>query len=580
MPLAAGSRVGPYEVQSVLGSGGMGEVYRARDTRLGRDVAIKVLGASFVHEADRVARFQREAQVLATLNHPHIAHVYGLEEFDSSFALIMELVDGETLASRIARGPVPIDDALPLARQIADALEAAHEQGIVHRDLKPANISVRADGTVKVLDFGLAKLAEVSGSGHVTSGGANLSLSPTITSPALMTGAGIILGTAAYMAPEQARGKAADKRADIWAFGCVLFEMLTGRRPFEADEVSDTLAMVLMKEPDWSLLPVATPPSIRTLLRRCLQKDRKRRLPDIGSARLELDEAMSAPPSEMVPQMQQVPASTIRSQRLAWATAALAMVVALAIGTVHFTEGRPEVASSTRFPVAPPPNAVFPAIVGYATAMALSPDGRKIVFQVASQPGDRIKLAIRFFDRDEAQELSGTDDARGPFWSPDSRFVGFFTVDGKVKKIDVAGGPPQVVCDLPPSPRNAGTWNRDGVILLAQNTGPLMQVPAGGGTPSPVTRVDSASNEVMHLSPWFLPDGRHFLYSAWTLSAAAGGTIYVGSLDDSTKTQVGTSDSKAIYGDGRLVYARQGTLTCAAIRCGSAGHDRRCRGDC
>ncbi|HXD17652.1 MAG TPA: protein kinase [Vicinamibacterales bacterium] len=566
MSLAAGSRVGPYEILSVLGAGGMGEVYRARDPRLGRDVAIKILAGSVLHEADRIARLQREAQVLAALNHPHIAQIYGVEEADAGLALVMELVPGETLADRLAQGPVAVAEALAVARQIAEALEAAHEQGIIHRDLKPANVSITPDGTVKVLDFGLAKLTgPAEGVPHPPRVGAGFSqpepsLSPTITSPALMTGAGVILGTAAYMSPEQARGKVADKRSDVWAFGCVLFEMLTGRRPFEADEVSDTLAMVLMKEPEWSMLPAATPPSIRTLLRRCLEKDRKKRLPDIGSARLEIDEAMSAPPSQMSMQAQHAPASA-RGQRVAWGVAALAAIAAAVVAAIHFTERPPEAPSSIRIPVTPPPNDIFSPIPGTSTSMALSPDGRKIVFLVASSSGDRT-LAIRLLDRDDAQELPGTNGATGPFWSPDSRFVGFFAADAKLRKIDITGGPPQTVCDVPLSARNAGTWNDEGVILVAQNTGPLMQVRAGGGTLAPATTLDKTSNEVGHLSPWFLPDGRHFLYTAWTAAGSAtSGTVYVGSLGGSTRRiQVAISDAKAIYASGHLLYTRQSQL--------------------
>src|SRR6185436_6349226 len=500
------------------------------------------------------------------LNHPHIAQIYGVEEADAGLALVMELVPGETLADRLAQGPVAVAEALAVARQIAEALEAAHEQGIIHRDLKPANVSITPDGTVKVLDFGLAKLTgPAEGVPHPPRVGAGFSqpepsLSPTITSPALMTGAGAILGTAAYMSPEQARGKVADKRSDVWAFGCVLFEMLTGRRPFEADEVSDTLAMVLMKEPEWSMLPAATPPSIRTLLRRCLEKDRKKRLPDIGSARLEIDEAMSAPPSQMSMQAQHAPASA-RGQRVAWGVAALAAIAAAVVAAIHFTERPPEAPASIRIPVTPPPNDIFSPIPGTSTSMALSPDGRKIVFLVASSSGDRT-LAIRLLDRDDAQELPGTNGATGPFWSPDSRFVGFFAADAKLRKIDITGGPPQTVCDVPLSARNAGTWNDEGVILVAQNTGPLMQVRAGGGTLAPATTLDKTSNEVGHLSPWFLPDGRHFLYTAWTAAGSAtSGTVYVGSLGGSTRRiQVAISDAKAIYASGHLLYTRQSQL--------------------
>src|ERR1700704_5528094 len=283
MPLSAGARLGPYEILSAIGAGGMGEVYRARDTKLGRDVALKILPDVFASDPDRLARFTREAQTLAALNHPHIAHIHGLEEAGGLRALVMELVDGEDLADRIAHGPIPLDEALPIARQIAEALEAAHGQGIIHRDLKPANIKVRADGTVKVLDFGLAKAMDPLSS---SSAAAALASSPTITSPAAMTAAGIILGTAAYMSPEQARGKVLDKRTDIWAFGCVLYEMLTGLRPFGGHDVTDTIAAVVRADPDWSKLPTNTPTPIRRLLRRCLEKDRMRRLRDAADARL------------------------------------------------------------------------------------------------------------------------------------------------------------------------------------------------------------------------------------------------------------------------------------------------------
>ena len=286
MSLATGTRLGPYEIVAPLGAGGMGEVYRARDTQLKREVALKVLPAAFTNDADRLARFQREAELLATLNHPHIAAIYGLERAEASTALVLELVEGETLADRIARGPVPLDEALPLARQISEALAAAHDRGIVHRDLKPSNIKVRDDGTAKVLDFGLAKALEGPSGDHA--GGTALSLSPTVTSPT-MTTAGVILGTAAYMAPEQARGRPVDRRSDLWAFGCVLYEILTGRKAFPGDDVAETLAAVLKQDPDFSALPAATPLEVRRLLRRCLSKDPARRLADASTARLEID---------------------------------------------------------------------------------------------------------------------------------------------------------------------------------------------------------------------------------------------------------------------------------------------------
>ena len=292
MALTPGTRLGPYEITDQIGRGGMGEVYRATDTNLGRQVAIKMLPDAFAQDPERVARFEREARTLATLNHPNIAIVHGFEKGDGLRALVMELVEGPTLADRIAQGPIPLDEALPIAKQIAEALEAAHEHGIIHRDLKPANIKLRPDGTVKVLDFGLAKaLAPEPGSAAAV----DLSQSPTITSPAMMSGVGMILGTAAYMAPEQAKGRAADKRSDVWAFGAVLYEMLSGVRAFQGDDVSDTLAAVLRSEPTWTALPASTPPLIRRLLRRCLEKDRKRRLDSAADARLEIDDALTAP---------------------------------------------------------------------------------------------------------------------------------------------------------------------------------------------------------------------------------------------------------------------------------------------
>jgi serine/threonine protein kinase len=579
MTLAAGTRIGPYEIQSPLGAGGMGEVYRARDTKLGRDVAIKILPDAFVHDPERVARFQREAQVLAALNHPHIAQIYGFEDSPSAGsgqaaikALVMELVEGPTLADRIAPGPVPLEEALPIARQMAEALEAAHEQGIVHRDLKPANVKVRPDGTVKVLDFGLAKLVEgpagPAKAGHyVQQGGVgadrsvrlqpDLTGAPTITSPAMMTGAGMILGTAAYMAPEQARGKDVDKRADIWAFGCVLYEMLTGRRSFGADEVSDTLAMVLMKEPDWSRVPATTPSAIRTLLRRCLEKDRKRRLPDIGVARLEIDEALAAP---ALPATSAETPSRRGEQRLAWIVAAVAGVAAVGVGALYFTERPPEPAAPIRFQVLPPVDTSLSATVWN---QAVSPDGRQIAFNVQPTGGNPQRLAIRAFDAEEARELPGTEGAGVTvlFWSPDSRFIGFFA-DGKMKKIDIVGGPPQIVCDVSQGSPPGATWGIDGTIVFGQNSGGLLRVSSGGGTPVPVTMLDETKKESSHGQPWFLPDGRHFLYRAMAPPGTAprASSIYVGSLDGAPPVPVAESDSKAVYTNGFLLLVREGTL--------------------
>jgi eukaryotic-like serine/threonine-protein kinase len=366
MSLGPGTRLGPYEIVAPIGAGGMGEVYRARDMKLARDVAVKVLPAAFSSDPERLARFAREAQVLASLNHPNIAAIYHVEEVDGTSALVMELVDGESLADRIARGPIPIDEALPIARQIAEALEAAHEQSIIHRDLKPANIKMRPDGTVKVLDFGLAKLAETA-SGHSATGG--LSLSPTITSHVLMTGVGLLLGTAAYMSPEQAAGKAVDKRSDLWAFGVVMLEMLTGRQGFSGETVSHVIASVLKDEPAWTTLPPNTPTPIRRLLRRCLEKDRKRRLPDAADIRLEIDDALTTPVVEL-PITPIVPRSR---ERLLWLSIVALVVLWAGAATVAWLRER---ASSVSPPVTrldlvtPPTDDPF--------SFALSPDGRQV----------------------------------------------------------------------------------------------------------------------------------------------------------------------------------------------------------
>src|SRR5687767_14791121 len=403
MPLQPGARLGSYEIVAPLGAGGMGEVYRARDTRLRRDVAVKVLPDLVAADPDRLARFQREAQVLASLNHPNIGAIHGFEEAQGTGALVLELVEGPTLDERLRQGPMPIDDALPIARQVVDALEAAHARGIVHRDLKPSNIKIRPDGTVKVLDFGLAKALDESA-------GADLPIAATRTSPAL-THAGIILGTAAYMAPEQAKGREVDARADIWACGCVLYEMLTGASPFGGESVSEVLAAVLKSEPEWRELPADTPEAVRRLLRRCLQKDPARRLQHIGDARLELDDAAA-------------PAGTAdgargatgprRREGLPWAIAGILALAAVALGVKAFS--RP-LAPETRLEITTPSTAD-------PFAFAISPDGRKVVF--VARANGRPQLYIRAFDSASAEPLPGTEMATFPFWSPDGSAIGFF----------------------------------------------------------------------------------------------------------------------------------------------------------
>jgi eukaryotic-like serine/threonine-protein kinase len=537
MSLSAGTRIGPYEILAPLGSGGMGEVYRATDTHLGRHVAIKVLPDAFARDADRVARLEREARTLATLNHPNIAAIYGLEKSEGVDALVMELVDGPTLADRVARAALPLDESLAVATQIADALEAAHEQGIIHRDLKPANIKLRPDGVVKVLDFGLAKLVE-PGPGP---GRSELTASPTITSPALMTGAGMILGTAAYMSPEQAKGRPADRRSDLWAFGCVLYEMLTARRAFPGADVSDTLATVLKREPDWTALPAGTPTAIRRLLRRCLEKESGRRLRDIADARIEIEDA-SAPPDV-------VPTPTGTSARLLWLLMTLAVVVATVLDIGWRFARAPTDAPETRFEILTPPPTD-------PTAFALSEDGRQLAFVAAAEGGPR--LWVRRLDQVTAQVLPRTEDANYPFWAPDGRAIGFFA-DGKLKRIDVAGGSPQVLADAPNG--RGGAWSRDGVILFAPTNVDgtvLTRVPASGGASEPVTHL--RAGEANHRWPQFLPDGRRFLFMSQGGRDEETG-IYVASLDGGESTRVVAAETAAVFAPPRmLLVVRKGTL--------------------
>jgi Tol biopolymer transport system component len=574
LALTTGARLGVYEVSALIGEGGMGQVYRARDTTLNRDVALKVLPDLFASDAERLARFTREAQTLAALNHPNIAHIHGLEENGGVRTLVMELVEGDDLSQRIARGPIPLDDALAIARQIAEALEAAHEQGIIHRDLKPANIKLRADDVVKVLDFGLAKAME-SGVGNRESGVAHaLANSPTITSPA-MTMRGVILGTAAYMAPEQAKGKPVDKRADIWAFGCVVYEMLTGRRAFAGDDVSTTLAAVLLKEPDWQAVPAATPAALNRLLRRCLTKDPKARLRDVGEARIRIDELLSGVPDDAgASVLAPVPSASRRV--MPWAAAGVLALGSMLIGTVVARRSVGDATSTAvpvTFAIAPPENTAFGGPVGggtgTATQVAVSPDGRNIAFVAGSRGAYQIYL--RPVASRAARVIPGTEGGNFPFWSPDSRFIGFFA-GSKLKKVEIGGGgSPIVLCDAPGDYSRGGSWSRDNVILFApgevgNSSGreSLWRVSSAGGVPAIVTRVDPANADTRHRWPYFLPDGRHFIYTE--VIGALGtstkpSTIKIASLEpgdaDVTLLQ---AESSAAYASGHLLFARDDTL--------------------
>jgi Tol biopolymer transport system component len=550
MTLTAGTRLGAYEVTALIGAGGMGEVYRARDTKLNRDVALKILPELFVVDPDRLARFKREAQLLASLNHPNIAGIHGFEDTGAVHALVLELIEGPTLADRIAHGPIPLDEALPIARQLAEALEAAHEQGIIHRDLKPANIKVRPDGMVKVLDFGLAKAFEAEPVGTA----AGMSMSPTITSPAA-TRVGTILGTAAYMSPEQARGKAVDKRSDIWAFGCVLYEMLTGRRAFGGDEVTDTLAFVITKEPDWSALPASVPSALHRLLRRCLEKDRKRRLTDIGVARLEIDEALATSVDAEVAAAA-LPRTATR-ERVVWAGAVLA-AAALSAMVVHYAGSTSVDTPEVRLQIdAPVGNNVVQG------GFAISPDGQQVVFRANSERSIP-QLWLRSLASEAGQPLMGTEGGGAPFWSPDGRSIAF-TANGQLKRLELVDGRIQTLAS--PALGN-GTWSADGMILFTRTfAGPLFRVAATGGEVAAVTHVDPPMHSG-HIRPQFLPDGRHFLFYAFGSSEGKG--VYVGSLDSMEVHPLLRSDAAAVFAPPDLVlFAQEGALVAQRLNLGT-----------
>ncbi|MGE5326622.1 MAG: protein kinase domain-containing protein, partial [Deltaproteobacteria bacterium] len=557
MGLSTGTKLGPYEIVSPLGAGGMGEVYRARDIKLNRDVALKVLPGSLSHDAERLARFKREAQVLASLNHPNIATIYGFEEADGVRALAMELVEGQTLAEIIAaRQGVPIHDALPLAKQIAEALEYAHERGIIHRDLKPANVKVTPEGTVKALDFGLAKALDVDPS----SSSSNVSNSPTLTIAA--TQAGVIIGTAAYMSPEQARGKGADRKADIWSFGCVLYEMLAAKRLFEGETVSDTLAAVLTREPDWEKLPAGTPPHIRELLRRCLTKERKQRLQAIGEARIAIEETISGtvaplyePPSGEKDDAGHKP---VLQRAMPWIAGII--IGALAAGILIWNLGTQSAPSATAIisQIQPSSDSSLDILMAVTSPPQLSPDGKSIVY-AGKGPGGKKILHVRSLDSLSARPLNGTESATFPFWSPDGQFIGFFA-DGKLKKVDTSGGPPVDLCAA--SLGHGGSWASDGtIIFVPSGASPIYRVSADGGQPAQLTSLNSSRKEAQESSPQFLPDGHHFLFFSESASEEFSG-IYVGSLDGGDPKPILRGISIATYAaPGYLLYLQDGALT-------------------
>ena len=532
-----GRRLGTYDVVSLIGLGGMGEVYEARDTKLGRDVAIKVLPSAFLHDPERLSRFQREARLLASLNHPNIATIHGLEQSGGVRYLVMELVPGKTLAERVAKTGLPVDEALKIATQIAVALEAAHEKGVIHRDLKPANVKVTPEGHVKVLDFGLAKA-------FANDGGPDLSIAPTLTGMASEEGR--ILGTPAYMSPEQARGKAVDKRTDIWAFGCVLYELLTGKMAFRGETLGDTIAAVLEKEPDWQALPDSTPAKVLELLRRCIRKDPQRRLRDIGDARIEIEDALAAPDAKPT-------AAAPASMSRLFAVVAAGLVIGAAVmGFGWWRATRPVDRPLVRLDVDLGPDVSLGSRFG--TGIIISPDGARMVY--VSQG----RLFTRRLDQPNATELAGTQGANAPFFSPDGQWVGFFA-QGKLQKISVDGGSAIALCDGATNNSSSGSWGEDDNIIAALNSsGGLSRIPSGGGLPTPVT--DLRDGEITHRWPQILPGGKAVLFTVdtATLGFDAANIEVMSLVDRRRKTLVRGGTFGRYLPSGHLVYVNRGTL--------------------
>ncbi|MBI3473946.1 MAG: serine/threonine-protein kinase [Candidatus Solibacter usitatus] len=537
MPLSTGDKIGHYEVLTLLGQGGMGEVYKARDTTLKREVALKVLPGSFLRDPDRMARFQREAEVLASLDHPNIGPIYGTVDSEESRGLVLALIEGPTLADQIAIGRLPLGDALSISKQIIEALEYAHDRGVVHRDLKPANIKITPEGVVKVLDFGLAKVLEDE---PLKSSPAD---SPTMTLG--HTRAGVILGTAAYMSPEQAVGRPVDRRSDIFSFGAVLFEMLTGKRAFRGAATPDALEAVVKLDPDWSALPAETPGYLRRLLERMMAKDRKQRLQAIGEARILL--ANPVGDATPVAAASASPVAGARLRWLPWAVAAAAVALAAAAYWRASGPASPRIHSF----VLPPEHSAFRTLGDDAGPATLSPDGRRLAFTAATD--GKVQLWVRPLDSPAAQPLAGTEGAEFPFWSHDGRWLGFFA-NGKLKKVEAAGGTVTVLADAPAD--RGGTWNQNDVILFAPTrTSFLVRVSAAGGAVTPVTHLDEKRLDISHRWPFFLPDGKHFLFTS------RGKGVFVAALDgNDPPRRLLEESSNAIYSAGYLLYSRGNTL--------------------
>ena len=543
MPLNPGTTLGPYAVTAKIGEGGMGEVYQARDTTLDRDVALKVLPEAFTSDPDRLARFEREAKVLASLNHPNIGSIYGLEEAEGVRALVLELIEGPTLADRIKQGPIPIDEALPIAKQIAEALEAAHEAGVIHRDLKPANVKVKPDGTVKVLDFGLAKAFQAEP-------GSDPSESPTMTAAA--TRAGVIMGTAAYMSPEQAKGKPADRRSDIWAFGCVLYEMLTGTRTFGGGNVSEVLAEVIKSEPDWETLPSDTPQPVRRLLRRCLRKPPQERLHHVADVRLELAE--SAEPGADTGEHGRTDPSPFwrRALPVGLGIAMVGMAIALVALWVLSLEPTQDV---TRFVVTASPSTPVATTEGNRSGntLAITPDGTRVIYR-ASGGG----LHVRAFDQLESVPLRGAEDAVVPFGSPNGAWVGFLAAGSpaELQKVPIEGGPPVTICEVPGSRFSGASWGPDDLIIFSTRDS-LWRVSATGGEPE---RIATSTGGVEYRRPEILPDGKSVLFALSTGGAADDRIAVLDLMTGEEHVVIPNGASPRYSQTGHVVYSYQGTL--------------------
>ncbi len=549
MSLGPGQRLGPYEVLSSLGAGGMGVVWRARDTRLGREVALKVLPDELASSAERCSRLEHEARLLASLNHPSIAALHDILDFEGSPVLVMEVVEGETLAERLSRGPVPLKSALELALPIAEALEAAHERGILHRDLKPSNVKLTPAGGVKVLDFGLAKALDPEGSSDE---GVPSSLA-TLPKPAEKTESGVAIGTAPYMSPEQARGEPVNRRTDVWAFGCILFEMLTGRRAFPGATRADALSAVLEREPDWGSLPSGTPGAVRRILKRCLHKEQRERLRDIADTKLELKDLL-------VEISAGVPLAAGRTPRRRWKTAAVAiasLLALIAVGTLVIFRQDPAPLGEIRLPRT---QLTLPRGVslgfGSASSLAISPDGRQVVF-VGTTSGGASQLYLRDRLELDARPLPGTEEAIGPFFSPDGRYVGFGT-RGKLKKIDLEHGSVVTLADAPSL--RGGSWGEDGTILFATGRRGLSRVSAEGGEVEEITKLEPG--EYGHRWPQVLPGGRSALFDVLT-NGSFKHDVAVVDLETGTKRIVVESAGCPKYVSGHVVFGRDGIVYAA-----------------